>query len=66
MIGGEKMPNVVVDGPKLSTEKKRELVEEITESVSKATELPKETIVVTIRENSPENVGVAGQLLIDK
>ena len=32
----------------------------------KAYDLPAETIVVVIRENSPENVSIAGQLICDR
>ena len=35
-------------------------------TATKAYGLPKETIVVLIKENSPENVGVAGKLIIDR
>ena len=61
------MPNINVDGPVLEdVDKKRILVEEITEAATKAYGLPRETIVVLIKENAPENVGVGGKLIIDR
>ena len=61
------MPNIVIDGPPVADlEKKRALVREVTDSVSKAFGLPKETIVIVLKENLPENVGVGGCLLVDR
>ena len=61
------MPNITVEEPKINdVEVKRMLVKEITESAVKAYKLPKDVIVVVIKENSPENVGVGGELIIDR
>jgi len=61
------MPNITIEGPAIKElEKKRILAQEITETAVKAYGLPKEVIVVLIKENSPENVSVGGQLLIDR
>ena len=61
------MPNIKVEGPAIKdVGKKREFVKEITDAATKFYGLPRETIVVRIKENSPENVGVAGQLVIDR
>jgi 4-oxalocrotonate tautomerase len=61
------MPTIVVDGPKINElEKKRALVKKITTAASSAYQLPEETIVVVIKENSPENVGVGGVLIADR
>jgi len=58
------MPTIRVDGPPLDIEKKRELVRRLTDV---ATDIYKiEHIVVLIRENAPDNVGVNGELIIDK
>ena len=58
------MPTIVVDGPPIDVEKKRQLVKGLTE---KAVEvyggIP---ITVLIKENAPENVGVNGELLLDR
>jgi len=60
------MPNITIDGPKIENiEIKRVLIQEITDSIEKAYKIPKEHIIVVIKENSPENVGVAGKLIAD-
>ena len=64
---GNEMPTITVEGPPIKEiDKKRELVREVTNAAAKAYGLPREIIVVVIKENSPENVSVAGQLLIDR
>jgi 4-oxalocrotonate tautomerase len=61
------MPNIQVEGPVLKdVDKKRILVQELTDAATKAYGLPREAIVVLIKENSPENVGVGGKLIIDR
>jgi len=61
------MPSVMIEGPKIeNVETKRELVKEITDALEKAYKIPREAYVVLIKENSPENVGVGGKLIIDK
>ena len=61
------MPIVTIEGPVIEdVGKKRILAELLTGAATKAYGLPKETIIVLIRENSRENVGVAGTLLIDR
>ena len=61
------MPNITIEGRAIKDlDKKRILVEEITEAAAKAYGLPKEVIVVLIKENSPDNVSVGGRLIIDR
>ena len=61
------MPNITINGPKIEDiEVKRILVKEITDVVEKAYKLPRQAFVVTIKENLPENVGVGGELVIDR
>ncbi|GAB4321767.1 MAG: hypothetical protein Kow0069_26210 [Promethearchaeota archaeon] len=62
------MPNIIIEGPALTDlEAKRTLVKEITDAVVRAyPHVPAEHVVVTIREVSPENVGVAGVLIADR
>jgi 4-oxalocrotonate tautomerase len=61
------MPNVTIEGPKIEeVEIKRELVKEVTDALEKAYKIPREAYVVLIKENSPENVGVGGKLIIDR
>ncbi|MCP4760150.1 MAG: 4-oxalocrotonate tautomerase [archaeon] len=60
------MPNVVIDGPVIKDiEVKRTLNREVTEALEKAYKLDKRAFVIFIKENSPENVGFAGELMID-
>lgn len=58
------MPNVVVDGPPISVEQKRRLVKGLSDVAVEVYGI--EHIIVLIRENGPENVGIDGELLADK
>ncbi|MBN2103516.1 tautomerase family protein [bacterium] len=61
------MPYIVADGPVIKdTDKKRMLVQELTDTAAKVYGLPKDAVVVVIKENPQENVGVGGQLIIDR
>lgn len=60
------MPHINIEGPAIDLDTKRVLAEELTIAAGKAYGLPKETIVVIIKENQPENVSVAGQLICDR
>ncbi len=58
------MPTIVVDGPPIDVDKKRQLVKGITDTaVAVYGGIP---ITVLIKENPPENVGVSGELLLDR
>ena len=58
------MPTITVEGPPLSLESKRALVKRLTETAAEIYQI--EHIVVLIKENPSENVGVSGQLLADR
>lgn len=61
------MPHITLSGPRIDDlDKKRELTRAMNEAAVKAYGLPKQTIVVVINENAPENVSVGGQLIIDR
>jgi 4-oxalocrotonate tautomerase len=61
------MPTITVEGPPIEElERKRQLVKDITEAAVKTFGLSKEVIVVVIKENTPDNVSVGGQLIIDR
>ena len=61
------MPIIRVDGPKVTdVDKNREIVRTVTDAASSLFELPKQAIVVLLQVNSPDNVGVGGQLVIDR
>ena len=58
------MPLITVEGPAISTDAKRELVRRFTETAREVYQL--EEIIVLIKENPLDNVGVGGQLLADR
>ncbi|MHA1290726.1 MAG: 4-oxalocrotonate tautomerase DmpI [Candidatus Thorarchaeota archaeon] len=58
------MPTIIVEGPFISIEMKRELVMRMTEVATDVFGIPQ--IIVLIKENPPENVGIDGQLLVDR
>ena len=61
------MPTISIEGPPIrELDTKRKLVQEVTEAATKAYALPKDVIVVVIKENAAENVGVGGRLLVDR
>ena len=61
------MPNITFDGPRIEdVARKRELIKTVTDAAVKAYGLPKQVMVVVIKENSPENVGIGGELLVDR
>jgi 4-oxalocrotonate tautomerase len=61
------MPNITFDGPEIEDiAKKRELIKTVTDAAVKAYGLPKQVMVIVIKENDPENVGIGGELLADR
>ncbi len=62
------MPIITIEGPKKDVETKRRLVKELTRVFKEIYGYPEEFshVSVIIRENSPENIGTNGKLLIDK
>jgi 4-oxalocrotonate tautomerase len=61
------MPIITVEGPAIGDlSVKRFLAEGLTEVAAKAYGMPREKIIVQIRENIPENVAVGGQLICDR
>ena len=60
------MPLIAFEGPTMSKEQKALLVKEFTKDASEILNMPAETIIISIRENNPDNVGVGGILLSDK
>jgi len=58
------MPTIIVEGPPISVDKKRKLVRKITEIVSEIYGIKHVTVIV--KENPPENVGINGELLVDR
>jgi len=60
------MPTIFFYGPRLEKEKKSEMIKSFTETASRVTGIEKSAFVVYLRESSPENVGVGGELLEDR
>lgn len=63
------MPSVDVEGPPIDIEKKRELVAEVTKALKRAYKefgFVDDTMIVRIKENQPQNVGIGGILVIDR
>ncbi|MHB8779808.1 MAG: tautomerase family protein [Candidatus Geothermincolia bacterium] len=60
------MPVAQVDGRAIDLETKRRLAKEITDAMERAYGLPRDTYVVFIRENTPDCVGVGGELACDR
>lgn len=61
------MPIITLEGPKINElDTRRTFVRELTEAAAKAYNMPPEKIIVILHENSREQVGVAGELLIDR
>ncbi len=57
------MPTIFFYGPKLEKEKKKEMIRSFTETASRLTGIEKSAFVVYMRESTPEDVGVGGELL---
>lgn len=56
------MPIITVEASKkLSKENKKEMIENVSQIVADEYGLPIQTITMLIRENIPENIGVAGK-----
>ena len=60
------MPTIFFYGPKLDKEKSKEMIKSFTETASRLTGIEKSAFVVYLRESTPENVGVGGELLEDR
>ena len=61
------MPVISVDGPAVpNLDRKREFVRTVTDSAVALYDLPGRAIIVLLRENTPDNVGVSGELLVDR
>jgi len=61
------MPILTLEGPPIrDLETRRALVAEVTTAAAKAYGMPKEKIIVLIRENLPEQVAVGGELIADR
>lgn len=60
------MPIIHVIANTMSLETKRELTRELTEAAARILDMAPEKIVVILDSKSPEDIGVAGTLLVDR
>lgn len=61
------MPVVEIAGNNgISIEKKREMVEKVSETVAEAYGLPVETVTVLVTGFNPDDIGAGGKLLSDR
>ena len=62
------MPVITIEGPPRDIETKRKLVKQFTAIFKEIYGFPDDFshVSIIIRENSPENIGTNGELLIDK
>ncbi len=61
------MPVITIEGPEIiDMELRRGFVRDLTLAACAAYDMPKEKIVVLIRENRPDQVAVAGELISDR
>jgi 4-oxalocrotonate tautomerase len=58
------MPTITVEGPRIDVARKRNLVKRMTDVAVDVYDI--KHIVVLIKENAPENVGVDGELVVDR
>ncbi len=60
------MPTIFFFGPRLEKEKRREMIKSFTETASRLTGIDSSAFVVYLRDSTPEDVGVGGELLEDR
>jgi len=57
------MPVITIDISSMTTEKKAELVKELSVKASEVTKIPEDKFIVLINEMPRENIGIGGKLL---
>lgn len=60
------MPVINIKMGKITDEKKKELIEKITETGVEVTQIPESSFTVFVEEYDYANIGVAGQVLAEK
>ena len=61
------MPIITIEGPPIANiDTRRALAEKLTQTAAEAYEMPKEKIIILIRENRADQVAVGGELISDK
>lgn len=59
------MPIIIFEGGKMDREKKKTLIEGLTEAAAKATGIRRQAFTICIHENDPDNIGVGGECLTE-
>ena len=60
------MPIITIEGPEIKDlDTRRAMVRELTDAAARAYGLPREKMIVLIRESTPDQVAVGGELLAD-
>ena len=59
------MPVIIFEGGKVSQDKKKELIRELTETAVKVTGIDSSAFIVYIHENEYDNIGVGGEPLAE-
>jgi 4-oxalocrotonate tautomerase len=60
------MPIITIEGPEIQDlDTRRALVRELTDVAARAYDMPREKMIVLIRESTPDQVAVGGELLAD-
>lgn len=60
------MPVITTQISKMTAEKKKELIEKLTDAASEVTGIPSASFVVFVDEYEHESIGVGGQTLAEK
>lgn len=60
------MPFIQIDMGPSTNEKKKEVIEKMTNILSETISVPKQAITVIIRESNADNIGVAGEQLSER
>ena len=61
------MPIITIEGPPIADmESRRALTQNLTNAASEAYGMPKEKIIILIRENRADQVAVGGELISDR
>lgn len=60
------MPVVKLEMSSLTKEKKKEIIERVSETLSEITNVPKQAFVVLINEYDRDNIGVGGVQLSER
>ncbi|MDO5851490.1 MAG: tautomerase family protein [Methanobacteriaceae archaeon] len=57
------MPVITIEGSKITKEQKKNIINDVTEVLSKNYKIPTQSFTVIIHENDSENIGVSGKQL---